>query len=348
MRPLRILLVANADRRREQGRWYSTEYKLRNGLIRCGHMVLFFSDRDAARELSWLPTKKLGIRAMNARLIATARHFRPDLVIFGHADLCDASTFAALREGVKGVRLAQFNVDATFRGRTMAAFRARAAEMDMSFSTTGDAAALAALAPRPGSVCYMPNPVDASIETARVFETPRAALDWDGLFLGTGIGGRKAQLEYLAAHLPQDYRFHYGGRAKGAEPLVSTDYLEALTTGATCPILPLDDAQPSRRFYASDRIAQVLGQGVLAFTHASAGLSALYEDGVVEWQDRGALVEAMARYGRDDAARRQVAQTGWRIAHERTSAERVAEALVSAAMGHDAARDYGWPVEPLA
>lgn len=348
MRPLRILLVANADRRRMQGRWYSTEYKLRNGLIRNGHMVLFFSDRDAARELSWLPTKKLGIRAMNARLIETAQHFRPDLLIFGHADLCNSTTFTRLREVVKGVRLVQINVDATFREKTMQAFRMRAADMDMSFSTTGDVQALAPLAPRPGSICYMPNPVDASMETARVFETPREALDWDGLFLGTGIGKRKEQLEHLAQHLPADYRFHYGGRAKGAEPLVSTEFLDALTKGASCPILPLDDGEPSRHLYASDRLAQVLGQGVLAFSHASAGLSTLYEEGVVEWADRDALIEAMARFRRDDDERRKRAETGWRIAHERTSGAHVAEALVGAAMGWPAKRNYGWPVEPLA
>jgi len=347
VRPLRILLVANADRRRAQGRWFGTEYKLRNGLARAGHMVLMYSDRDRARELSPLPGKRFGIGRMNAELRGTARHFAPDIVLFGHADLCGAEDFRALRIAVPGVRLAQFCVDATFRGRTMAGFAARSREMDASFLTTCDAAALAPYEPKAGTVHYMPNPVDPSMETARVFDAPADALAWDGLFLGTGIERRGEQLAALAAALPPGYRFHYGGRARGEAPMVSTAFLDALTTGAACPLLPLDDTRPCAHLYASDRVAQVTGQGVLAFCHASAGLSALYEDGIVEWDTRAMLAEAMARYGRDDAARRRVAQTGWRLAHERMSATIIAGVMVETIMGGGATGRHAWPTGPF-
>lgn len=346
-RPYRILLVANFDRSRAQGRWFNTEHKLLNGFIRLGHMVLPFSDRDAARELSPLPTKRLGIARMHARLIETATHLQPHLILFGHADMTGAATFRRLRESVPGVRLAQFNVDPTHRPKTMADFAARAAEVDLSFITTGDADALCPLAPRADSICFMPNPVDAAVETARVFDAPREALDWDGLFLGTGIEKRGEQLEYIAAHLPEDYRFQYGGRAKGNLPLVSKTFLDALTTGATAPNLPLDDGRPTPRLYSSDRIAQLLGQGVLAYTHAPAKLETLYEDGVVAWDSRDALVEAMVRMHRDDTERRRRAETGWHLAHERTSSARVADAILDATMQRPASHRYEWPWEPL-
>lgn len=344
----RILLAANFDRSRAQGRWFNTEHKLFNGFTRLGHMVLPFSDRDAARELSPLPTKKLGISRMNARLVETAAHFRPHLILFGHADLTGAETFSRLREKVPGVRLAQFNVDPVHRAKTMADFTARAAAVDLSFITTGDSEALDPLAPRPGSICFMPNPVDPAVETARVFDAPREALDWDALFLGTGIEKRGEQLAHIAAHLPDDYRFSYGGRAKGVEPLVSLSFLEALTTGASCPNLPLDDARPTPHLYSSDRIAQLLGQGVLTYTHAPAALETLYEEGVVNWDSRDALVEEMARMRRDDAERRRRAEIGWRLAHKRTSSAIVADAILDAVMQRPASHRYAWPWEPLA
>lgn len=347
MRPLRILLVANEDRHRGQGRWFNTEHKLRNGFIRAGHMVLAFSDRDRARERAWLPGKRFGIARMNAELLALARHFVPHIVLFGHADLCGARDFAALRAAVPGVRLAQFNVDPTFRRKTMTDFAARSHALDASFITTCDAAALAPYAPRGGTVHFMPNPVDPSVETARVFDAPAGALAWDGLFLGTGIEKRGEQLAVLAAALPPEYRFHYGGRVRGEAPMVSTAFLDALATGAACPLLPLDDTRPCAPLYASDRVAQVTGQGVLAFCPASAGLSALYGEGVVEWDTRAALAEAMARYGRDDAARRRVAETGWRLAHERTNATAVASVLAATIMGAGAGGHHAWPTDPF-
>ena len=347
MKPLRILLVANEDRHRRQGRWFNTEHKLRNGFARAGHMALTHSDRDRARELSWLPGKRFGIRRMNAELIAVARHFEPHIVLFGHADLCGEEDFEALRAAVPGVRLAQFNVDPTFRVRTMTDFAARSHAVDASFITTCDAVALAPHAPRGGSVHFMPNPVDPSVETARVFDLPAGELAWDGLFLGTGIEKRGEQLAALAAALPPGYRFHYGGRARGEAPMVSTAFLDALTTGAACPLLPLDDTVPSAHLYASDRVAQVTGQGVLAFCHASAGLSALYEDGIVEWDSRAMLAEKMARHGRDDAARRRVAEAGWRLAHERMSATVVAGVMVGTIMEGGATGRHAWPTGPF-
>lgn len=348
MIPLRILLVANFDRDRAQARWFNTEHKLLNGFIRLGHMALPYSDRDAARELAPLPTKKLGARRMNARLVETAEHFNPHVILFGHADLTGAETFAALRVAVPGVRLAQFNVDPVHREKTMAAFTQRAGHVDLSFITTGDPEALKPLAPGPDTICFMPNPVDAAVETARVFEAPRDALQWDGLFLGTGIEKRGEQLDHIAANLPDGYRFSYGGRAKGDAPLTSLPFLEALTTGASCPNLPLDDTRPTPRLYSSDRIAQLLGQGVLAYTHLPAALDTLYEEGVVNWADRDGLVEAMAYMSLDDRERRRRAELGWRLAHERTSSEMVADAMLDAVMGRPASHRYHWPTDPLA
>ncbi len=52
---------------------------------------------------------------------------------------------------------------------------ARADHVDISFMTTADSEALRRLAPREGSIAFPPNPVDPSVETARVFDIPASA-----------------------------------------------------------------------------------------------------------------------------------------------------------------------------
>lgn len=347
--PRRVLLVGDFGRKTLQRAWFNTESKLACGFIRLGDHVLTFSDRDAAREATPLRTRRLGARRMARDLIATAAHYRPHLALFGHCDTLRAEDYAALRAAAPGARLAAFCVDAAFRTRTMEAFAARAAQMDAAFVTTADPAALAPYGFPAGRLYFMPNPVDAAVETARVFDAPRAALAWDGMFLGTGIGQREAQLADLRAALPPDFRFFDGGRAKTAGRLSSTQFLDTLATAAMAPNLPLDDrpAAPMHRLYSSDRIAQLLGQGVLALTPARAGMAALYEDGVVAYASRADLAEAMARLMRDDPERRRVAATGWRIAHGRTSSAQVAAWIAAVALG-ETPQAQAWPDVALA
>ena len=175
MRPLRVLQVGYFERKRLQRRWFNTEHKLAQGLARAGHFVLRFSDRDEARGATLIASQKIGAKRMNERLVETARHFRPQLILFHHADLIAADTYDALREASPGTRLTQVCVDSVERPATMAAFSARADHVDISFMTTADSEALRRLAPREGSIAFPPNPVDPSVETARVFDIPASA-----------------------------------------------------------------------------------------------------------------------------------------------------------------------------
>lgn len=348
MTPRRVMVVGNFGRRQLQRQYFNAEHKLAAGLVRAGHCVLSFSDRDAAREATPFASQRWGRGRMARRLVETAAHFRPHAIIVGHCDLLGAADYAALRAAAPGLRLGAFCVDAAFRAATMRAFAARAASMDAAFSTTAEAGAFAPYGFPTGRLFHMPNPVDPAVETARVWEVPAHRLAWDGLFLGTGIEQREAQLAALRAALPAGFRWHDGGRHRAADRLSSTAFLEALATAAMSPVLPLDDrpAAPVHRLYASDRLAQLLGQGVLALTPARAGFEALYEDGVVAWDHRPALAEAMARLWCDDAARRRIAERGWRIARARTDAALVAAWMLALTLG-ETPPAVAWPAAPL-
>ncbi|MEW5424700.1 glycosyltransferase [Amorphus sp. 3PC139-8] len=348
--PLRILVFANFDRRRRQTFYYNVEQKLYRGLIRLGHLVLGFSDRDTARELAPLPGKRWGVGRMHKRFLETVTHFRPHVVLMGHADLTGPEVFAAIRERAPGVRIARFCVDdPQVNKAAVASFARQAALADMGFITSAGSDALAEIVERPGSISYLPaTMVDPAVETGRVFEVRAADLAWDGVFLGTGRLGRAAQLDYLKSHLPEGFRFEIGGRAATGVQLRSLEFYETLAKGAMSPCLPIDDRVPSLRYYASDRIGQLLGIGSATFTHAPAQFEDLLEDGAITFQGREDLAEAMARLWRDDAERRRRAEIGWRLARERTPNWRVARYLLEALFADGYSEFYEWPTEPLA
>ncbi|WP_319517328.1 glycosyltransferase [uncultured Martelella sp.] len=344
MQPKRILICSYFDRKKLFGRYYSLPFKLMNGFIRAGHNVIPFSDRDHARESTIWATQKRGRKRMAKKLLELCETYRPHLVVFAHSDLLEDDTFISLREKVPGVRLADCSVDAIFRQQTMAYFVRRSIHMDACFITTGDRHRLRALGLPQGRTYFIPNPVDASIETAQVFDVPATQLSYDGQFLGTGIGKREEQLTFLKKTLPSGYRFNTGGRAFNAKWQTSTSFLNALTQAAVSPNLPLDDTDSESMvyLYSSDRVGQLLGQGVTTISPAKAGLSDLYEDGIVEYDSREHLASLMEELYGDDAKRRKIGETGHRIAHERTNERIVAEFIFDATFGNNLDR-FSWP-----
>lgn len=348
MQVRRILIVGNFDRRNLLRRYFNTEYKLANGFVRAGHHVLSFSDRDYAREATIWRNQQRGKAKMAERLIETAKHYQPHLILFGHADLLEESCFLRLKENLPNTRLACFCVDAVFRSQAMARFCERGHHMHASFSTTGERKRLQTLGLPKDTLFFMPNPVDASMETARVFESHHDSLRFDGQFLGTGIEKRDEQLSFLQKHLPDFYRFETGGRAFGSERLDSTHYLQQLAQAAVSPNLPLNDeiSEQLPYLYSSDRIAQLLGQGVTSLCIAQSGLDDLYDDGIVSYASREDLVEKMVQLYHDDDQRRKIGAIGHRLAHERTNSQVIASYILSCAFG-ESSKGHVWNSEPV-
>ncbi|MBP1852647.1 glycosyltransferase [Rhizobium halophytocola] len=345
--PLRILYVADFHRTKYQIKFFSVQRKLSNGFIRLGHNVVQFSDRDVARESSMLGSSKLGSRKMNATLIRSARTYQPHIIFFGHADLIEEDTYFALRETCKDVRLAQINVDATFRQKTMKAFSQRSAVVDASFLTTADKREIGAIEPKPQNVFYIPNPVDDSIETGKAFNFSRENLNLDLLFLGTGIETREQQINFLEDKLPQDVRRSFSGGLRSSPRFSGLEFLKMIESSAQNLNIPLNHTRPEAFLYSSDRVALLLGQGTLTHTSCHSRLEQLYDDGIVVYETLDNLVENIIRLTADDKQRQATAEKGWRIAHSRTNSTRVAKYMIERVLAEQPSEQYEWPIEAL-
>jgi hypothetical protein len=344
---MRILVVGNAGEREPGRRYYSVERKLANGFVRNGHSVLFFSDRDVARAGTIWRSSRAGRGAAQAKFLEAVRNFAPQAIVFMHACLIATDTFAE----VKGARLAQVCVDPLFREVNVGFLRDRARVTHATFVTTGGAA-LRRFSLGENVSAFIPNPVDPSIEDLRNFE--REDLVDDVFFAANAGGDREDDVRRATPRLMKAAglacSFHgFDGNAG----VYGAAYFERLGQARMGLNLNSDRAETATQpapaeelhLYSSDRVSQLLGCGLATLSFRVNGLMELFEDGrEMAFADTPeAMVEAALRCRRDEAARRRIAEAGWRKAHAEFNERRVAAFIEDTVFQRAPSHAYAWP-----
>lgn len=345
---MRILHISNANEKRDGALFYSVQSRINNGLIRNGHCVYFFSDRDIARHSNILGHRKLGIGKCNQRLLNVCRNFQPELVLLMHADIILPDTLLQIRDLLPGVRIAQYNVDGLFFPKNLTVLRSKAGIVDATFVTTAGPGLLATAAGS-GFVAYMPYPVDSSIDVNRCHERIDQPND---IFFAFGTSQhtpeRDAIPSALRSALPElvlDVRSMGTGN-----PVFGQDYIRAIGNARMGLSLSHDGNRgrmgtPEQLYlYTSDRLFNYLGNGLLAFTSDRFRLADLFTaDELVCYSSTEDLVERVGWFKTHDKERQRIATNGWRKAHAEFNERFVAQYLVEATFGQSFTRDYAWP-----
>jgi len=307
---LRIVHAAQFQLNKDGARYFNTDQKIQQGLVRLGHLVYAFSINDVARMHSPLNNKSLGQRAANRALIRTCRNIRPHLLLLGHAQSITADTLAIIRNELPDIRIALWYVDPLWDPKDIEHIYARRHLLDGIFATTAGPM-LEALATDSCFAAYMPNPVDPSIECHRCFEKSSAELTYDLTYIGSDkrASDRTRLLEQVRDTLDGELRFGIFGSLGG--PAVFGAEREAILAGTKMAI------NLSRRndvpLYSSDRMAQLMGNGILTFCPDSAGFQELFgDDELVYFSDADDLAEKVRHYHAEDGERQRIAERGWR------------------------------------
>jgi hypothetical protein len=321
--------------------------KLMNGLIRNGHLVLPFSDRDVARTLAVLGHRKFGRGRANDALRAFCRAHEPDLLLLGHADSILPETVAAIRSDLPRLRVVQWNVDPLSEPDNVARLRTKFPVVDATLvSTAGEA--LAALRYRSMRLGFLPNPVDASIERGRNHLDPNLPYD---LFYACNHPSRpprrvcgndwdmEAFIPYLLEMVP-NARPLLGG-LMGYPALRGAAYQRALEQAAIGLNI---SRQASELLYSSDRLAQMIGNGQAVAIERATGYDRLFTERQMIFFDS---VEELARRLRilihDVPERQAIAAAGWERYFSLFNERAIAEYIVDVAFDrHDSTR-YEWP-----
>jgi hypothetical protein len=344
---MRIIHAGNFGSRAKGAFVHSVAAKLSRGLIRAGHHVVDFPDRDVARAATPFGARKLGVMGANRALTRLAHDMRPDLLVLGHADTIAAGTVAALRHAMPSLRVLQWNVDPMFEPGNLARLRAKLHVVDATLvSSAGEA-----LAPlrRPGMrLGFLPNPVDFSVETGQAH--PRQDLPFD-LFYACGhparplrsVCGLTIDMESLLAsitHALPSLRLRLAGLF-GQPHVYGHAYQAALAeTAIGLNISRRNDVT----LYSSDRLAQMAGNGLAILMDRATGYGKLFGPGeMVLFSTLDDLAAQTRKLVADPAWRCAVAEAGRARYHVLFNETILARYLVEVACESHDPKNYAWP-----
>lgn len=335
---MRILHVANQQLRRYGLTRVSWAQKLFFGLIKSGHFVQGFSDRDVAAFEAPFGIRDLGARRANRRLLETTEALQPDLVVVGHCDLIKNSTLVEMRRMVPQLAIAGCNNDPLFVPENVAKIRRRCEVVDAMFVSTGRRE-LQRFAGKRAHLFHMPNPVDESIERFDASTQDDLSIDLVYCSNATKYTKREKDLRYLRDQLVGKLDFQIFG-SFGRPPVWGIEYDRVLSQSKMGVNF---NRQEGLHWYSSARIAQLGGNGILVLTHADAGFDTLFPpETLVYYQNIDGLAQRALEFHRDDAQRRAWAAATRRFFHEQMNSRLNAQYIVESTLGLAYSHPYAW------
>lgn len=337
---------------------HGTAGKLSNGFIRAGHNVVNFSDRDIARWAGWFGNRKLGGRALRGALHDYCRAAKPDVLLLGHADLIDNDTVLRIRESVPGIRVVQWNVDwlagpgQAVEGDNTAASNSgkivgKDPVVDVTLVSSGGIGLKRLAAQMKSRVAFLPNVVDPSVERARTFEQEDLP---NTVFYASSSEDRRRHhagawrdigemVHDLRCAVPEAVI-----RAYGFDGL-PTVFGPAMQDAMAASRIGLNISRRNDLFlYSSDRMAQMVGNGLVICIDRACGFDTLFgDDEMVFYSTEAELFDAIGRMTADDGLRRSVGRRGWERYQALFRTDVVANYILDLAFDEHDPADYVWP-----
>ena len=300
-----------------------------------------------ARASSLLRNRKTGAPAANRKLVALARDFAPDIIVFGHADTIRPATLDQLREACPGVKLVQWTVDPLFLSDDMDRLMSKIGHVDWSFTSTGGIY-LDSLRQKGFPVAFLPNPVDPSIERARNFEFAREQLPYDLFYAAgnpawvrahAGIEVSSAEIVSRVSNAYPALRGLFPG-CRGTSLMFGAAFENALASAAM-------GLNISRRndvlLYSSDRFAQLAGSGMLVFIDRATGYGDIFDENELAfYSTEGEMLDRIGHFFADDAARRDTARRGWAAYNAAFGVTKVARYMMDVVLGEIDPTGFSW------
>jgi len=316
-KPLRILHVTNFNERHDGRLFFNTGRRINNGFIRLGHSVLEFSDRDIIKHYKSIKDYS-GSRTLNQKLINTVYNYKPDLLIFGHADSIKKETLSYLKENYKNLRVAQWFLDPLIKNgpdfdKNKSRFLDKINHTDSNFVTTSPD--VLKFLPKDKSTYFIPNPTDPSFEVLNNFNNNHCSMDVffalsHGVHRGILKRGKydeRADFVNRLVEITPNVKFDLYG-INNVQPIWADSFLKSIANAKMGVNLSRGDPT---KYYSSDRITQLIGNGLLTFIHENTHYNNFFDnDEVIFYSNLSNLSEEIQKYARDDKQRKSIAKKG--------------------------------------
>ncbi len=335
---MRILHIDYQQIRRygkNHGNWVE---KLAYGMIKNGHNLQSFSDRDIAAFEAPFGLRDLGWKRANQRAIEMVDAVAPDLIVLGHCDKITNETVSEMRKISPGSQVVHCNCDPLFVPYNVENIKLRSQVCDAVFVTTGKNE-LAQFEGSRARTFHIPNPVDEAFET--LDNSRKTDLSIDLLFCSnaTKFTRRGKIVEHVKNALDSELAFHTYG-SFGMPAVWGREYdrvLEQTRMGLNL------NRQEGNYWYASDRMAQLAGNGILQFTSDQQHFDELMpEESIVYFRDEDDLVDKVREFHHDDQRRQHWAARARDIFMKEMNSTLYAQFIVEASFGMSFSHDYIW------
>ena len=311
---IKILHITNFNERFDGRLHYNTGKRINNGFIRSGHNVLNISDRDILSYYKNISDPR-GTKKLNSKIISSFDNFNPDIIVMGHADSISVETLDYLKNKKKNLKIAQWFLDPISRnGPDYLNNKKRLLKfsgiLDANFITTD-----------PNTIdfkiknsFFIPNPADESFETLKNYEEDCQndvffAMS-HGVHRGVLKNGKFDDRESLLNRLlkrNKEINFDFYG-FNHRQPIWGDVFKQKLSNSKMG--LNLSRGFPIK-YYSSDRIAQLMGNGLLTLIDEKT----LYSDyftkkEIVTYKNYDDLINKILKYKRDNHERKTIAKNG--------------------------------------
>ena len=334
---LRILHVTNFNQRYFGRLQYNTGIRINNGFIREGHNVLSLSDRDLISYTKSIRDPS-GSQYLNKLIKNTIDNFNPNLVVLGHADRIKPETLFDAKKKNSQLKICQWFLDPlSKKGPDYEKNKDRLLDKNLICDSTFVTTAPDAIDFKIKNPYFMPNPCDKSLDCLTNFNTTH---DFDifyaishGVHRGNLRYGKIDEREIFISKLrkkTKDAKFDTYGM-NGIQPIWGNEFLKKLSNSKMA--LNLSRGQPVK-YYSSDRIAQLMGNGLLTFIHKKTRFSDFFDnDEMIFYKDLTDLSNKIIKYSKDDGLRRKIAKKGHKKYHKYFNSKIIAKFIIDKTFG---------------
>jgi hypothetical protein len=349
---MKILHISNFVQKHNGRLYWNHAFKINNGLIRNGHSVYLFSDRDISR--SNILNKFTSNHYTQINLLETFKNYDPDLIIIGHADRIKNSTLKRMKEIKRSLKIIEWSVDNYFLDNTEVKLKKRSEVVDGIFITNADENIANCINPKKNFIAFFPNIFDESIENLRIFE--KSKFEYDLFFaLSHGVGSGKIKnniskesnsaskyreefLQQIQNSIPELKTNFYGFKDK--QPIWGSEFEKQLELS---PMSLNLSRKPHIKYYSSDRIAQYLGNGSAVFIDRASRLEDLfYNNEAFYYDDLDHLINLIKQLIKDPDLVRTTAYNGWKRGHKCYNDKIVTKFMIDATFDKSSV-EISWP-----
>ena len=315
---LRILHITNFNERLDGRLFFNTGRRINNGFIRLGHSVLGFSDRDIIKYYKSY-NDFTGSKTLNEKLRKTIYNYKPDLLVMGHSDLVNAQQLGELKDDYPDLKIAQWFLDPLIKkGPDYEKNKKRILDkidfLDANFLTTSPDK-LNFLKDQKCESYFIPNPTDPSFETLNNFNNSNCATDVfyaisHGVHRGVLKKGKSDERNFFINELikktPNIKYDIYG--FNNIQPIWADHYFKAIANSKMGLNLSRGE---TLKYYSSDRIAQIIGNGLVTLIDEKTMYGDFFNDSeMVFYKNINDLSEKIIKISKDDKLRKKIAKNG--------------------------------------